>query len=295
MAALTAGCTGGSDPAKGPDEVPQLQATETTGVIRAVVVDEAVRPIAGVNVSVAQGGGQPAATAITDADGFAGFEGLQAGTYFLKATRRGYLDAQQSVDVVAGVGDPKVSKLLLQRRAGDLAFYQEFKIDGFLECSATIGNWCFIANFYPCLVEQTAGQPCTGNLTNDNSYFVIDAPLRGLQRVPDWLQVEMVWDSTQALGSSMDVRLDFLSDGGVTIDNSTEEEGPSPLLVDVNGTELQENKIGTDRFLAIETFHGGLTGAAVEQRFTDFVHIFYGYAPPEGWRFSEDGTVPPPP
>ncbi|MHB1260569.1 MAG: MSCRAMM family protein [Thermoplasmatota archaeon] len=294
LSVLLAGCAGGGGDAPVDDPVPVLEATDTTGVIRVVVYDQAIRPLAGVSVEVLSASG-PIDEKATDEDGFAGFEDLQPGSYFVKARKPPlFNDAQQAVEVVAGVDDPAAVKIQLLQRTGDLPFYQEFKIEGFLECSATVGNWCFIANYYPCFVMQTAGQPCTGNLTNDNSYFVLDAPLRGLQRVPDWMQAEMVWESTQALGAEMNFRLDFLSDGAATIDNSTGATGPSPLLIDLDAQELQENEIGTTRFIAIETFHGGLTGATVEQRFTDYVHIFYGYTPPEGWRFTETGAVPQP-
>ena len=304
LLALLAGCTGGGK-AHAKDDTPALQATATTGVIRAVVVDDAIRPLGGVNVTAR--GASATFNRTTGADGFVGFEGLPPGTYFLKASKRGYSEVQQSVEVVAGVGDSPVVKMQLAVRIGDLAFYQEFKLEGFLECSASVGNWCFIANYYPCLVEHTAGQACTGNLTNDNSYFAIDKPLLDLQRIPDWMQIEMVWESTQAAGQDLEMRADFLKAGNVTIDSSKTVLGPSPLLLLVNQTLLQKNGIGTTHSLGIETFHGGpdqlcsqtsdclLAGAAVQQRFTDFLHIFYGYTPPDGWRFSTDGTVPQPP
>jgi Prealbumin-like fold domain len=298
LVSLLAGCSGGGGDDPPIDEaLPTLVATEETGVIRAVVFDAAIRPLQGATVEVLLGG-EILGSETTDADGFAGFEGLPPGTYFVKARKPPlFAEIQQSTEVVAGVDDPPAVKLQLPQRTGDLPFYQEFKIEGFLECSAIVGNWCFIANYYPCFVLQTAGQACTGNLTNDNSYFIIDAVLRDLQRVPDWMQAEMVWESTQALGSEMNIRFDFLSGSqgdSFTIDNSTSETGASPLLIDVDDEELQENEIGTERFLAIETFHGGTTGATLEQRFTDFIHVFYSYQPPEGWRFTADGTVPQP-
>lgn len=294
---LLAGCSsgGGGEPAATDAPLPTLDATSSTGVIRAVVFDEAIRPIAGATVEVLRGG-ESIRTLETDESGFAGFESLRPDVYFVKASKGAlYVPAQQSVEVVAGVSDPPAVKVLLAKRTGDLPFYTEMKIEGFLQCSAAVGNWCFIANYYPCFVMQTAGQPCTGNLTNDNSYFLVDQPLRDLQRVPDWLQAEMVWESTQALGGEMNMRIDFIADtSGFQYDNSTEETGGSPLLVTMDRDELLENEIGTTRAIAIETFHGGGTSAAVEQRFTDFLHIFYGYQPPEGWRFSDEGTVPQP-
>lgn len=312
LLAALAGCSGGGARGgagtAGPGAVPTLTASSTTGVIRAVVVDEAIRPLAGANVSVLQGV-SVLRTAATGADGFAGFEGLAAGSYFLKASKRGYADIQQAVDVAAGVGDPPVAKLVLPARVGDLAFVQEFKFDGFMECAGGGGNWCFIANYYPCLVERTAGQPCTGNLTNDNSFYAIDAPLRDLQRTPDWLQAEMVWDSTQAALPYMTMRLDIDNVANVTIDNATSATGSSPLLVVYPQEWMKAWHLGTEDSLALEAFPGSppevcavdlpqvtlcSLGAAAEQRFTYLVHAFYGYTPPEGWRFTDAGSVPPP-
>src|ERR1051325_10998784 len=98
LLAALAGCAGGggrggtgTTGSGGP--VPTLTASSTTGVIRAVVVDEGIRPPAGANVSVLQGS-SVLRTATTGADGFAGFEGLAAGSYFLRAAKRGYADVQ---------------------------------------------------------------------------------------------------------------------------------------------------------------------------------------------------------
>lgn len=306
-----AGCAGGGDGGGDPSDpgVPTLTASSTTGVIRAVVVDEAVRPIAGANVTVLQGG-SPLRVGVTDENGFAGFEGLLAGTYFLHAGKRGYLEAQQAVEVAAGIDDPPVAKLVLPVRASDLGFVLEFKFEGFMECAAGGGNWCFIANYYPCLVQQAASQQCTGNLTNDNSYFAIDAPLRDLQRVPDWLQAEMVWESTQAVLPYMTMRLDITNAANVTIDNATSRTGASPVLVAYPPEWMEAWHLGTTAGLAVESFPGSppelcaveapqvtlcSLGVAAEQRFTYLVHVFYGYTPPEGWRFTETGTVPSPP
>lgn len=309
LVALLAGCLGGGGgggDGGGGTDVPELVATDSTGVIRAVVVDEAIRPVAGAKVEVTQGGAA-LQTKESDGSGFAGFQDLRPGTYFLQVSKFGFLDAQQSVEVVAGVPDPAVAKVQLVARTGDLPFYQEYKIEAFLECSASAGNWCFIANYYPCLVMTTVGQPCLGNLTNDNSFF--DIPLEP-GRTPDWLQGEMVWESTQAAFTYMNWRFDIDDPATPTIDDLEEATGPSPLLVVYPHDDMVEFGLTFNSTLAVEAFHAGsptvcdndpsgdtlcvATGAAVEQRFSYIIHVFYGYTPPEGWRFSTDGTVPQP-
>jgi hypothetical protein len=303
-AALLAGCA-----SKGPAApVPSLQASATTGVIRVVVVDTSIRPLSNATVTVTHGGAA-VQTKATGADGFAGFQGLAPGTYFLEVHKAHFADAQQSVDVVAGVADPPVAKVQLAIPVGGLAFFQEFKLDGFMECAGGGGNWCFIANYYPCLAEQTAGQPCTGNLTNDNSFFTIDKPLTDLQRVPDWLQAELVWESTQAALPYMTIRLDIDCACNTTIDNATTATGTSPVLAVYNPDYMVAWHLGIKDSLALEAFPGSppeacavklpqvslcSLGIAAEQRITYIVHTFYGYKPPEGWRFTKDGEAPPP-
>src|SRR5688572_21074791 len=98
---LLAGCTGGGDgppPADEPVDFSnlELEATETTGVIRGVVVDDAIRPLANATVTLVSDGDRTATT--TDSGTF-GFEQVPPGTHFLTVSRFRYLDQQQSVDV----------------------------------------------------------------------------------------------------------------------------------------------------------------------------------------------------
>jgi hypothetical protein len=60
-------------------------------------------------------------------------------------------------------------------------------------------------------------------------------------------------------------------------------------------------KLGDETDLAVRAFSGGmeqdpsgLVGASVEQEFTTYTHVFYGYTPPAGYRFSADGDPPAP-
>ena len=300
-ALVLAGCNsgeGGGDPS---DEGPVLVATETTGVIRAVVIDEAVRPLSGVQVRVETPTGQVNQT--TDADGFAGFEGLEPGTYFVEANKPGYVSARQSVAVVADDDQPPFAKFLLARLAGESPFYSEKQYDGFLQCAAGgaggSANVCFIANFYPCLVAQTAGQACPNNTTSDRSYFVVSF-IQDNARAPDWIQAEMMWDNTQTVSKELMMRLDVvdLASGDIVLANSS--RGESPIFATFNRTVGDEEGIGTNATIALEAFTSSNVGMnpvglAYNQKISYYVHAFYGYTPPPGWRFSDGGGVPQPP
>jgi hypothetical protein len=111
----------------------------------------------------------------------------------------------------------------------------------------------------------------------------------------------MVWTSTQALSTDMSYALRY-SDR-LTYDSGQYEggfdsfEGPSPLLGSVSGEEAEEAELGNRTGLVFSIFSGEgdvPIGVTVSQRYTFFIHAFYGYEPPETWRFTDEGTVPPP-
>src|SRR5687768_7361503 len=135
------GCSGGGDeaPPAAPEEVAVqdlgLQATETTGVIRGIVVDEAIRPLANVSIEL---NGATQATTVSNANGVFGFDALEPGTYFLSAEKLGYASVQQSAEVVAGVAEPPIVKVLMTADPTTTPFYDAYVFDGFIQCSFTL-------------------------------------------------------------------------------------------------------------------------------------------------------------
>lgn len=300
--AALAGCVGGRGGAgDGPAGDPSL------GTARIVVLDDAIRPLEGAEVRLARVGAEAAVVNVTGADGVAVIAGLEPGAYVAEARKAGFDVATVALTVTAGEEEPPFVKMQLALQAGGLPFYNEFKFDGFMEASASIGNWGGIANFYPCYVEQQAGQQCTGNLTNDVSIVEVQS-VYDAQRIPDWIQVEMVWETNQAASTYLTTRIDASPPDTFLIDNSTSKTGPSPLLVIYPVKYYTDWGLGVNHTMALEAFHGGpapvcdspaqencqIVGAAAQQRYSWYVHIFYGYTPPEGWRFTADGPPPPP-
>src|SRR5688572_33036463 len=95
-----AGCSGdaGGPAAEGLGaQASTVEATATTGGIRGVVVDDAVRPIAGAEVKV-QGSDK---TTTSDSSGLFTISGLEAGTYVVLASHPLYDQVQQTVPVEA--------------------------------------------------------------------------------------------------------------------------------------------------------------------------------------------------
>jgi hypothetical protein len=298
---LVSGCTSSPDPSTD-DGIPSanfedlaLEATATTGVIRGIVVDAAIRPIAGATVSLK--GDTPATVETTD-DGAFGFDRLPPGTYFLSVHKVGFADVQQSADVVAGVEEPPIVKVQLVADGKPAPFYAEYKVEGIIECGTSAIALCGgVHDVVVIACIESGGAVCLPQPTNDaySAFLAIDG-------TPDYVQTEMVWETTQALGDSMSYALRYADketyDGGMYEGGFDSFEGPSPLLGHVSGEDAAEAELGNRTGLVFSIFSGGAQGTplgvTVEQSYTFFIHAFYGYEPPEGWRFTDAGTVPPP-
>lgn len=294
-AAALGGCAeGGAREGTPTDGLPSLAATATTGVIRGLVVDEAIRPLANVSVEARGPEGQ-SRTATTGADGFFGFSGLAPGTWFLTAEKLAYLPAQQSVEVAAGVDDPSIVKLLLVFIPGEAPFYTEVKMEAFVQCIVPGANLCAIVNLYSCALAGYC-EP----VVEDTSFIRLHDELVALQRTPDWFQTEVVWQSTQSVSDGLSVR--FGPQGGALSEQTDRVAGPSPLVMRVDRARAEEWGTGTEFGMVYEIFGHmeetaaiGSLGFVINQRVSFFFHVFYGYTPPEGWQFSIDGTIPQPP
>lgn len=300
LSAALAGCTAASEadsPASALEGAPELEATATTGVIRGIVVDEAIRPLANASVEARGPDGLPR-TASTDGNGFFGFADLVPGTWFLTAEKVAHAGAQVSVEVVAGIDDPPVTKILLVFVPGEAPFVTAVKVEAFVQCIVPGANLCAIVNLYPCIVAGYC-EP----IVDDTSFVVLLDEVLSLQRTPDWLQTEIVWESTQAATPGLGIQYsnyDPETPGrGATSDVV---RGRSPLVYGMDNETLaawgvgKTNGIGHEIFGHMdETSALGSLGFVLNQQVSFFFHVFYGYTPSDGWQFSVAGDVPRPP
>ena len=290
-----AGCAGGGAPAADPAEPAfeqlELEATATTGVLRGVVVDEAVRPIGGAEVVLTNGG----RNTTTTADGLFGFAGIEPGTYFLSVSKVGFFAVQQSAEVIAGDSEPPVVKVLMRADANYQPYVSQFVYEGWIECTTSFLVLCGAPNTIEPILCEAYGA-CYGNLTNDrftwNFYYAPNMT---------WLQTEMVWESSQSLSPEFGLEMETLASGCEGDDYYFFAGGPSPIVWGVNGSVVEETEValGPECPVYYSVFAGGNAGVPVgftlQQRFTAFSFAFYSYAPPEGWSFAETGEVPEPP
>jgi hypothetical protein len=145
-------------------------------------------------------------------------------------------------------------------------------------------------------------------VTNDQSIIYLHHAVMDQARVPDFAQMELVWESTQAVTDWLSLRITAHGpgDGAGVDERQARPFGKSPIVHPSNRTTNEEWDLGTEQGWAVEVFAGGndltceglpvraCTGFVVSQRLAFFFNFYYGYLPPEGWLFSVDGPVPPP-
>lgn len=297
LGAMLAGC---SEEPVGADEEPifddiELDATDDTGVIRGVVIDATITPIQGATIRIAS----LELETTSNANGAFGFSGLDPGTYFMEASRIGYNTIQQSVEVVAGVDEPAVTKFLLEADPSQLPFVMVFQWDGFIQCSFSFIAACAIGG-------STVGDEFS-------TTFELDRP--GVT----YLQSEAIWETTQAVSPNLQLWQQAAGEGGCTFDA---QNAPSPNVINttfgdynVHGDEDCFRTLGNTTNLYLRMFSGSIdgtfpptangcyppipgvigslcmgVGATLQQSFTVYNHVFYGFKPVDGWQFSVDGT-----
>lgn len=254
--------------------------SDTTGLIRGLVLDPAIVPIAGVTVTIQSLGLET----VTNEDGAFFFGDLDAGTYFLEANKVGYFPVQQSANVQAGVERPEIVKFQLVEDLANQPLIASFQYDGFLQCSFTL----VLVGFNACGLGEIVGQPL------DNPLVVHDVAPNGT-----FVQTEMVWRSTQSLGDQLSLQYSWGTCGTLYCDHG--ETGTSPIIISAdeellatmlsdpaNEPGLMIRVFGTEASAA----EGAGLGATIDQSFTHYTHVFYAFLPDEGWTFIEDGSHP---
>lgn len=289
-------------------ETLDTEATEDTGVIRGVVVDATITPIEGATISLADS----ELTTLSNAAGAFAFEGLEPRFYFLTIAKDGFQTTQIQTEVIAGVDRPAIVKVQLPADPSSAPYVQVEQFDGFIQCSHRF------------IVIGLATCSSVG-LGDDDFARNYEPSFR-----PQWVQSELVWESTQVFGEELSFSITCLSgppcpDGQLTV---ARHEGPSPLLLQVNQTTSEDFLLGAgEQPITVRVFaHGhsstdipeetvydtagidclewpvifaecirfGGFGMVLDQGFTGYSHMFHKFQPPEGWRFTTDGAPPEP-
>jgi hypothetical protein len=300
------------------------EATAPAGVgsLLGIVVDDAIRPLEGANVTA--NGPSGVLNATTDAKGEFRFDGLAAGVYLVEVSKPFYISQQQAVTVVESA-EPEATRFLLTFEASTVPYANLYKVDGFYECGAYPMRVCSNVNIATSVV-LCAYHPalCLGNVTPDRSLF-----FQWVEPGLDFLQTEMAWEPTLDTGTELGLLIGGGTEeelrGGVGLPAYNATAGPSPLMLRISNHEAEdawcrqndqcettevvnESKIGTERALLVQVDMGPTfrvadscyfepcgTGFNAQQPYTLFITTFYGYDPPVDWLFSTTGELPPPP
>jgi hypothetical protein len=306
-----AGCSDGGEPDSGTSSSDDIQEefdvkpTDTKGVLLGVVVDEAIRPVAGVNVALNMPDGTPAAKS-SDSEGRFAFGDLDPGIYLLEFSHGQYATLATSVEVKAGEEDPPVHRFQVTRLFSQEPFTEMITYDGYIACAYAFLVSSTCVNDYTrvpgCL--DPAACPCPGGCFRDqeiakqggNKREYVSVVSEGWQSII----IEATWEPTSDLGKELGFTVSYYSrpttshwygqtggeaplriqfDTGVVHDSVSEDV--EPHLIDTNGTEE-----------LFTFFSANSENVAANQAFQAFQTIYYYAIPPEGWSFIVDGAPP---
>jgi hypothetical protein len=269
-ASLLAGC---SDADAEPEELEidvEVEATETTGVIRGVVVDEAIRPIAGATVRLKTL--DPQAT-VTTAVGAFGFEDLEPGTYFLDIEMLGYASVQTSAEVVAGVSEPDPVRVMLTAVYTGTPNFETLKLVMHLSGSGWVDGvggvtCCYIDGF------------------NRSWFFDMDFSANGTW----FVQTITTWEPNVALSETARIEIEASSGDDSLGENLTYSASPS--VSEFHKDELADMTDPIHLFGSIFAYPTAPLPIAlsVEQDYTVYAIAFNNFDPPANYRFDRDGN-----
>jgi hypothetical protein len=316
LSALLAGCAEATPPALSESAFDDLdvQVTATTGAIRGVVVDERIVPIQGAKIALT---GSVEQSATSDAQGRFTFSNLAPGVYFLAARASLHEPAQTSVDVIAGVAEPPITKLLLTRLFSQEPFVEQVKIDGFIQCNQA----GIVYGSAPCITDFTGlgGVGATLNGTVPGCTPGGCAPQlrrvlteqRGFRYAvgPGWQQIvqEMTWQESSDTFSKMGITFSYNETQRIASHWYARSDSTSPLRMQIDvGVVHPDAQIPDgypDRipeeghpdlyyFVGVRQDMFPVPAVAINQNFQVFSTAFYYGLPIEGWSIVNGDPLP---
>jgi hypothetical protein len=300
-ALLLAGCVSQASNDSSTSSIPEpkeVQVTDTTGGIRLVVVDQAVRPLQAVSVSLTGPG--YAKNFTTDAGGGLAVSGLKPGTYFVKASKPLYDTQQAAVEVKAGVA-PAVTKVQLNQLVFAKPYMTTLKYKGFIVCSLN-AVFPVVGGILSEECGEGVGVPCTqdpvpcgreGGQANNHIQFDFSVDNTNVKTIV----VEQYWVPTSEAGKAFytPVSLDWKCDPTCSGKTFLELNGPSPLLGRLEGDTLDALKLNATTKVSTFTWASPATtpiGVVLNQDFEEFVSSSYYLPLPADWSFVKGSTDP---
>lgn len=294
VAILLAGCSKAPEPA--PDEADGPKQGTLTGV----VIDEAVRPLAGAAVAV------PAlralAPVLTGDDGGFVLSGLAPGVVILQVTKEGYLMETVQAEVPAADEHAPLLQVKLARDAEAAPYAIVEAFDGFIDCgagSSAVFGFTFacqntVQAAFPVLCNGSPPVPPTGICLPTADPYVYPQAAGNMSMV----QTELVWTPSSSGSSDLLLLTQVLDPAGQVVPYAgSSVSGPSYLVSRLNATQLREFGLTSGNHLGLFVSVGPTQPAnVVLQQSYRIVHTTaYRFEFEQDWTFVEDGApvVPP--
>jgi hypothetical protein len=249
---LLAGCAGGGQGGGGTGPSPADLDVDSNvlGAVSGVVVDEAIRPLANVKVTLVS----QAREATSDADGLFAFTDLEPGFYAMTAMLPLYLPTQVTADVVAG----QTAKVKVQLAIDPTPqpYHVTYKHDGYMQAWATIAEYEVQEG-----LEQAAPLcDCRLNFTPEGK--------------PSTLVYEAFWEETSPNPGEFEFYwvVEQPESGA-----RSEEYCSSPCQAHIDGDAFEP---GVPAYARLD---GPDEWLVYDQRFQIFLTIFYNGKAPDGW------------
>ena len=236
-------------------QLKDADATASRGAISGVVVDEAIRPVAGALLTLLG----PQASATSDENGLFTFERLEPGLYTVAANATGYFPAQTTAEVLAG--DVAKVRMVLPLDTTPKPYHTTLKFDGFVQA----GNG-LVDQAYQLFVKDVTGIDfCTCQF-----YFQAEAE-------PETQVIEVTWEPSVQNPTAASSGYWALWDDGSS--DYYDDGCDNPCLARVDGGfQPEARNFHTDIWLDSDWVQ-------YEQSFTEYVTLFYVAPAPEGWSF----------
>lgn len=276
--------------------VPDEPIAAGNGRLCVVSVDEAIRPVAGANVTVQLADGSTRG-AVTGEDGQACLD-LPPGTYIVDVSHvHGlYRAAQTTANVEAG--REATSKVQLDRLFEQEPYHVTTKFEGFIQCGydvTVISSLC--ANDYTRFVTDPQCPQCEHLLGDQRGTdFAVEGGWQAMV-------YEMTWEPpVQATSERM--RLIISHTPRVASHWYCSTSGPDPILLRMEvGVVCEDQQDDPDQvppeglpnmhlFAAVDAPPGQYVAVTVSQRFTVFMNFFYYGTPPPDWSFVGGSEFP---
>ncbi|MEK6974863.1 MAG: carboxypeptidase-like regulatory domain-containing protein [Candidatus Thermoplasmatota archaeon] len=265
LSALLAGCSGGAS--KGTDDEPgtvvDAGGGTATGFLDGVVVDPAIRPIGGANITLEPLG----LSAVSGDDGAFRFEALAAGSYLVSAQRPGFIASQVTVSI--GTGRETV-RLELQPDQPTEPFPITQQFTGNVRASTGLAG-AFMDSLDP--TGTTGSCSCTFEVAADAglSRLVLEATWT------DWMAdptgpTEFVW------------QIKALDANGTT----AQGQGPAPIRRVLGSLDFPAAGFRLAQAPGFSvSIYPDAVWPAVSQQYDAYLTLWYRGPPPEGWGIIE--------